>query len=44
MRGGKKLDMSEVTDYWCDECGNHADVVRDGVFYCASCWMEKFGG
>jgi len=36
--------MSEVTDYWCDECGDHADVVEDGIFYCASCYLELTGG
>jgi len=23
--------MSEVTDYWCEECGSHADVIEDGI-------------
>jgi len=33
--------MSEVTDYWCDECGSHADVIEDGIPYCASCYLKE---
>jgi len=35
--------LKKVTNYWYDEYGNHVDVIKGGIPYCASCWIEKFG-
>jgi len=37
-------EMDKVTDYWCVECGQHADIIHEGKEYYASCYLEKFGG